>query len=407
MTQQKPAPEAAQPFAGVVVIDLSQIYNGPYATFLMAAAGATVIKVEPPAGESLRRRSVVGGAALPFAMLNGCKQSIVLDLKSADGKAALRGLARDADVIAENFAPGTMARLGLGHETLQALNPRLIYASSSGYGSDGPYRDYPAMDLTIQAMSGVMTTTGFPDRPPVKAGPALCDFFAGVHLYGAIATALYERERTGMARRVEVAMQDAVYASLSSCLGMHWGNTDKPDAPPPRTGNRHGGMAEAPYNVYPASDGWIAIICVGDIHWRSLAKTMGKPELADDPRFATLKLRVDAIDAVDAVVSQWTRGRSKQALFETLMAHHVPCAPVRDLDEVMNDPNMHARGSLQWQNHPALGRIVVQHSPLRFAGVPLAPLAPSRELGEDTGRVLRERLGWDAARVAKMTAGPK
>ena len=407
MTQQKPAPEAAQPFAGVVVIDLSQIYNGPYATFLMAAAGATVIKVEPPAGESLRRRSVVGGAALPFAMLNGCKQSIVLDLKSADGKAALRGLARDADVIAENFAPGTMARLGLGHETLQALNPRLIYASSSGYGSDGPYRDYPAMDLTIQAMSGVMTTTGFPDRPPVKAGPALCDFFAGVHLYGAIATALYERERTGMARRVEVAMQDAVYASLSSSLGMHWGNTDKPDAPPPRTGNRHGGMAEAPYNVYPASDGWIAIICVGDIHWRSLAKTMGKPELADDPRFATLKLRVDAIDAVDAAVSQWTRGRSKQALFETLMAHHVPCAPVRDLDEVMNDPNMHARGSLQWQNHPALGRIVVQHSPLRFAGVPLAPLAPSRELGEDTGRVLRERLGWDAARVAKMTAGTK
>ena len=407
MTQQKPVPEAAQPFAGVVVIDLSQIYNGPYATFLMAAAGATVIKVEPPSGESLRRRSVVGGAALPFAMLNGCKQSIVLDLKSADGKAALRGLVQDADVIAENFAPGTMARLGLGHETLQALNPRLIYASSSGYGSDGPYRDYPAMDLTIQAMSGVMTTTGFPDRPPVKAGPALCDFFAGVHLYGAIATALYDRERTGMARRVEVAMQDAVYASLSSSLGMHWGNTDKPDAPPPRTGNRHGGMAEAPYNVYPASDGWIAIICVGDVHWRSLAKTMGRPELADDPRFATLKLRVDAIDAVDAVVSQWTRGRSKQALFETLMAHHVPCAPVRDLDEVMNDPNMHARGSLQWQNHPALGRIVVQHSPLRFAGVPLAPLAPSRELGEDTGRVLRERLGWDAARVAKMTAGTK
>ena len=407
MSAQAQAPEAAQPFAGVVVIDLSQIYNGPYATFLMAAAGATVIKVEPPSGESLRRRSVVGGAALPFAMLNGCKQSIVLDLKSADGKAALRGLVQDADVIAENFAPGTMARLGLGHETLQALNPRLIYASSSGYGSDGPYRDYPAMDLTIQAMSGVMTTTGFPDRPPVKAGPALCDFFAGVHLYGAIATALYERERTGMARRVEVAMQDAVYASLSSSLGMHWGNTDKPDAPPPRTGNRHGGMAEAPYNVYPASDGWIAIICVGDIHWRSLAKTMGRPELADDPRFATLKLRVDAIDAVDAVVSQWTRGRSKQALFETLMAHHVPCAPVRDLDEVMNDPNMHARGSLQWQNHPALGRIVVQHSPLRFAGVPLAPLAPSRELGEDTGRVLRERLGWDAARVAKMTAGTK
>ncbi len=396
---------SGQPFDGVVVIDLSQIYNGPYATFLMAAAGAHVIKVEPPSGEPLRRRSVVGGAALPFAMLNGCKQSIVLDLKSEEGKAALRGLASDADVLVENYAPGTMARLGLGHEALQTLNPRLIYASSTGFGSDGPYRDYPAMDLTIQAMSGVMSTTGFPDRPPVKAGPALCDFFAGVHLYGAIATALFERQRTSIARRVEVSMQDAVYASLSSSLGMHWGNAGNPDAPPPRTGNRHGGMAEAPYNVYPARDGWIAIICVGDAHWRCFCEAMGQPELASNPAFLTLKDRVAAIDAVDSLVSAWTRERSKQEVFEILMRHKVPCAPVRDLDEVMNDPNMHARGSLQWQNHPALGRIVVPHSPLRFAGVPLAPLLPSRELGADTRQVLRERLGWDDARVAQMANG--
>ena len=395
----------AQPFSGLVVIDLSQIYNGPYATFLMAAAGATVIKVEPPSGEPLRRRSVVGGAALPFAMLNGCKQSVVLDLKSPEGKAALRDLVRDADVLVENYAPGTMARLGLGHETLQAINPRLIYASSSGFGSDGPYRDYPAMDLTIQAMSGVMSTTGFPDRPPVKAGPALCDFFAGVHLYGAIATALFDRERSGIAHRVEVSMQDAVYASLSSSLGMHWGNAGNPDAPPPRTGNRHGGMAEAPYNVYPASDGWIAIICVGDVHWRNLCAAMGQPQLADDPRFASLKLRVEAIDDVDAAVSAWTRTRGKSYIFAHLMRHNVPCAPVRDLDEVMNDPNMHARGSLQWQNHPELGRIVVPHSPLRFAGVPLAALVPSRELGADTLAVLRQRLGWDEARLAAMTGG--
>ena len=395
----------AQPFGGLVVIDLSQIYNGPYATFLMAAAGATVIKVEPPSGEPLRRRSVVGGAALPFAMLNGCKQSVVLDLKSPEGKAALRDLVRDADVLVENYAPGTMARLGLGHETLQAINPRLIYASSSGFGSDGPYRDYPAMDLTIQAMSGVMSTTGFPDRPPVKAGPALCDFFAGVHLYGAIATALFDRERSGIAHRVEVSMQDAVYASLSSSLGMHWGNAGNPDAPPPRTGNRHGGMAEAPYNVYPASDGWIAIICVGDVHWRNLCAAMGQPHLADDRRFASLKLRVEAIDDVDAAVSAWTRQHSKSDVFAHLMRHNVPCAPVRDLDEVMNDPNMHARASLQWQNHPELGRIVVPHSPLRFAGVPLAALVPSRELGADTLAVLRQRLGWDEARLAAMTGG--
>ena len=393
-----------QPLEGIVVIDLSQIYNGPYATFLMAASGATVIKVEPPSGEPLRRRSVVGGAALPFAMLNSNKQCITLDLKNAEGIAALKGLVRGADVLVENFAPGTMARLGLGAELLQGINPRLVYASSSGFGSDGPYRDYPAMDLTVQAMAGVMTTTGFPDRPPVKAGPALCDFFSGVHLYGAIATALYERERTGIARRIEVAMQDSVYVSLSSSLGMHWGSADQRDVPPPRTGNRHGGLAESPYNVYPTSDGWIAIICVGEAHWRALARAMALPQLADDPRYATLKQRVAAMDDVDAIVSDWTRQRTKQEVFELLVARHVPCAPVRDLTEVMNDPNMHARGSLQWQDHPELGRIVVQHTPLRYAGVPLTKLKPSHRLGADTAAVLRERLGWDDARIESVMA---
>lgn len=384
---------SAQPLHGVVVVDLSQIYNGPYATFLLAAAGATVIKVEPPGGEPLRRRGVVGGAALPFAMLNGCKQSIVLDLKSPEGKAALLALARDADVLVENYAPDTMQRLGLGAETLQALNPRLIYACSNGFGSDGPYRAYPAMDLTIQAMAGVMSTTGYPDRPPVKAGPALCDFFAGVHLYGAIATALFERERTGVARRVEVAMQDAVYASLSSSLGMHWGNAGRPDKPPPRTGNRHGGLAEAPYNVYPTRDGWLAIICVGDAHWKALVRTMGRPDLVDDPRFASLKLRVAAMDEVDALVAEWTQRFPKQTVFEMLMDAGVPCAPVRDLDEVMHDPNMHARGALQTQQHPELGPIIVPHSPLRFSGVTPRPLQPSRKLGADTQQVLAGRLG--------------
>jgi CoA:oxalate CoA-transferase len=187
------------PMQDLVVIDLTQIYNGPYATYLMALAGATVIKVEPPGGESLRRRGAVGGAGLPFAMLNGCKQSIMLDLKTEEGKQALKALAAKADVLVENFSPGAMDRLGLGDAVLQALNPRLIYASSSGYGRNGPYAKYPAMDLTIQAMSGAVEVTGFPDNPPVKAGPAIADFFAGIHLYGAIATALFERERSGVA----------------------------------------------------------------------------------------------------------------------------------------------------------------------------------------------------------------
>ena len=175
-----------QPLTGVTVLDLSHIYNGPYATFLMAMGGANVIKIEPREGEHLRIRAELGGAALPFAMLNSNKQSVALDLKTDEGRKLFLAMAAKADVVVENFAPGVTERLGIGPEVLQKLNPRLIYASSSGYGRSGPYKDYPAMDLTVQAMCGVMSITGFPDRPPVKAGPALCDFFAGIHLYGGI-----------------------------------------------------------------------------------------------------------------------------------------------------------------------------------------------------------------------------
>lgn len=393
-----------QPMAGVVVIDLTQIYNGPYATYLMALAGATIIKVEPPGGEPLRRRGAVGGAGLPYAMLNGCKQSIMLDLKSEPGKQALRELAANADVLVENFAPGAMDRLGLGAALLQGANPRLIYASSSGYGRDGPYASYPAMDLTIQAMSGALQVTGFPDQPPVKCGPAIADFFAGIHLYGAIATALFERERTGVARRLEVAMQDAIYASLSSNLGMHWFGqaVAAGEDTVTRTGNRHGGLAECPYNVYPTQDGHIALICVGDLHWAALCREMGRPELTDDQRYRSLKDRVAHMDEVDDAIAAWTQQGTSTALFARLMAAKVPCAPVRGLGEVMEDANMHARGALARIDHPEFGNIIVQRSPLRYDGVPDLPLEPSHPLGADTEAVLRAHTTLDAAMIAQI-----
>ena len=203
------------PLSGIRVLDLTQIYNGPYATYLMAMAGADVIKIEPPEGEHLRKRSANSGAALPFAMLNGNKRSITLNLKSAEGKELLLRLVELADVLVQNYAPGVMDRLGLSRQVLHARNPRLVIASGSGYGSDGPYRDFPAMDLTVQAISGVMSVTGEEAGSPLKAGPAVCDFFGGTHLYGAIMTALFERSRTGIGREVEVSMMEAVYASLS------------------------------------------------------------------------------------------------------------------------------------------------------------------------------------------------
>lgn len=396
MTAKRP-----QPLAGITVVDLTQIYNGPYATYLMAMAGADVIKVEPPTGEHLRQRSATSGAALPFAMLNGNKKSVTLNLKSTAGRDTLLKMIAKADVLVENFAPGTLERLGLGWTAVQEHNPRLVYASGSGYGSDGPYRDYPAMDLTVQAISGVMSVTGTTDGPPLKAGPAICDFFGGIHLYSAIATALFERERTHVGRAVEVSMMEAVYASLSSSLGLFYGSGGKK---PMRTGNRHGGLSLSPYNVYPASDGYIAIICNHQTHWLSLLRAMERPELEQDPRCTNMTQRVRHMDFIDEVLSEWTRQHPKQALFERLIKERVPAAPVRTLDEVITDPHLHARRLLEEIDHPEFGHITVARSPLRFEGSPLVDLQPSPRLGAHNEDVLTGWLGLTSQELAALRA---
>ena len=387
------------PLEGVTVIDLGQIYNGPYCTFLMAMAGANIIKIEAKGGENLRRRGVVGGAALPFAMLNSNKTFATLNLKKPRGVELLKQMVGKGDILVENFAPGAMERLGVGYETLRQINPRLIYGAGSGYGRSGPNRNYPAMDLTVQAMAGIMNVTGFPDRPPVKAGPALCDFSGGVHLYGAIMTALYEREKTGVGRLVEVSMQEAVYASLASNLGLHY---SAGNLVPARTGNRHGGLAEAPYNVYPTSDGFIAIICVSETHWKSLLALMQRNDLLTDPRYADLKGRVAHMDEIDALVSGFTSLYPKQELFDLLMKNRVPCSPVRDLDEVVNDKHMHARRALEWVEHPMYGRVCLPNSPMRYDGVEPLAIRPSGELGCDNRAVYGDWLGLGEAELRQL-----
>jgi formyl-CoA transferase len=378
------------PLAGITVIDLSHVYNGPYATFLMAMAGAEVIKVEPRGGEHLRSRGDMGGADLPFAMLNSNKKSVTLNLKTEKGRDLLRELVSRADILVENFAPGVTDRLGVGPSDLLKINPRLIYGSSSGYGKDGPYRDYPAMDLVVQAMSGVMNSTGFPDQPPVKSGAALCDFSAGIHLYAAIMTALYERERTGKGRVVEVSMQDAIYASLASNYGMLHA---RGAAAPARTANRHGGLGISPYNAYPTLDGYVVLNCPGDHHFHALLDAMGRSDLSEDPRFLTRSTRVANVDAVDELIESWTKTLTKNEVARRMLAASVPCAPVRDLSEVMNDENMHARGSLQWIDHPDLGRVVLPHSPLVFEGTERRPIEPSLPLGASNEAVFGKLLG--------------
>src|SRR5579862_1469157 len=326
------ATKTSYPLSGITVIDLSHVYNGPYATFLMALAGATVIKVEPFQGEHLRSRGDMGGAALPFAMLNSNKKPVTLNLKTDQGRDLLREMAAHADILVENFAPGVMDRLGLGAADLHRINPRLIYGSSSGYGKSGPYRDYPAMDLVMQAMCGVINSTGFPDQPPVKSGAAICDFMAGIHLYAAIMTALYERERTGTGRVVDVSMQDATYCSLASNLGMLHARGDEA---PARTGNRHGGLGISPYNVYPTTDGYVVLNAPGDHHFRAILDVMGRADLKEDPRFVTRTTRVAHFADVDALIEGWTRTLPKDEVAKRMLAAAVPCAPVRDLNEVM------------------------------------------------------------------------
>ena len=387
------------PLQGVVAIDLGQVYNGPYCTFLMAMAGATVIKIEPITGENLRRRAEVGGAALPFAMLNSNKRFAALNLKAPAGKQLLREMVAKGDVLIENFSPGAMDRLGLGYDTLKAINPRLIYASGSGYGLSGPMKNYPAMDITVQAMSGVMSINGFADRPPVKAGPAIADFLGGVHLYAGLVSALYARERTGVGQRVEVAMMEAVYPTLASNLGLHYGSKG---VVPPRTGNRHGGMAEAPYNAYPTADGFIAVLCASDAKWDVLVDVIGRGDLKGDARYSTLKERVARIDQVDALVSGFTSGLTKQEAFSKLMSAGITCAPVRDLDEVVNDAHMRERGALELVHHPIYGDMVLPRSPLRFSDAPLPAIEPSGDIGRDNAAIYGDWLGKSSDELERL-----
>ena len=389
MQDKSSAPETSHvyPLSGITVLDLGQIYQGPYCGFLLAMAGARVIKVEPPQGEPIRSRR---GVSLPLAMLNSNKEGVSLDLKQAGDKQAFLQLVDQADVVLENFLPGVMDRLGLGPKALLERNPRLIYASASGYGSSGPYKDMLAMDLTIQAMSGMMNATGFPDQPPLKAGPSICDFLGGAHLYGLITTALVERTRTGKGRICECAMLDAAYIAITSTIGLHY---DDPEANP-RTGNRHAGLAMAPYNVYRCADGYVAIICVKEEHWQGVARAMDRADLVGLPEYATHSARCERMEDVDAMVGAWTSALSRDALMKLAQIHRFPAAPVRTTAEVVSDPHLHARGMLSNFKHPDLGDIVLPNSPLRFDGLPPMPLKANPTLGQDNVHI----FGADAQR---------
>ncbi len=382
MSTTTPPEPPAGPFAGLTVLDLGQVYQGPYCGFLFAAGGADVIKVEPPAGEPLRRREKVQGGSVPFAILNAGKRDVTLDLKHPDGRELFLRLVERADVLIENFAPGVLDRLGVGWEVLRAVNPRLCYGSGTGYGLSGPDRNRLAMDLTVQAYGGAMSVTGFADGPPVKVGPQIADFLGGIHLHAGLVTALYQRERTGVGSHVEIAMAEAQLMAMAS----NWG-TLVATGEVGRTGNRHSGLAISPYNVYAAADGAIAVICTTEEHWANLLVAMDRGDLVGDPRYATNPERSARIDEVDAIVGSWVAGLSRAEIFATCQRLRVPAAPVRTLAEVIADPHLRQRGALRDVDHPLFGTITLPQSPIRFDGRHPAELTPSPAFGADNHEV--------------------
>jgi crotonobetainyl-CoA:carnitine CoA-transferase CaiB-like acyl-CoA transferase len=390
---------ANRPLSDVTVIDFGQIFQGPYASLLLAKAGAFVIKIEPPRGEPGRRRAERGkSATLPFAMLNQNKHAVTLNLKHERGRELLLRMAERADVVLENFSPGTMDDLGVGWSRLHEINPRLIYATGTGFGINGPDRDNLAMDMTIQAASGIMSVTGFPDGPPVKAGPTLVDFMGGIHLYAGIVTALYDRDRSGVGRLVEVAMQEAVWPTLAASYDYYYRTGEIP----PRTGNRQSGLNSAPYNVYATADGHVAIHVVTEAHFQNLLKAMGREDLAADPRFATNAARVAHMDETDALVEAWTCRFPKMEVAARTKEYRIPCAPVRTAPEVMNDPHMHGRGMLARIDHPELGEIVVPTTPLRLHGIDPVEAGPSPTIGQHNAEIYGGWLGLSPAEIVEL-----
>jgi crotonobetainyl-CoA:carnitine CoA-transferase CaiB-like acyl-CoA transferase len=383
------------PLKGFRVLDLGRLFNGPYAGFLLATAGAEVIKVEPPQGDTMRRRARDGD--YPFRAMNGCKRGIVLNLKTARGREILLALARHADVLLENYAPSFLPRLGLTPEVFLEANPRLVYASGSGFGRSGPYRDNIALDLNIQAIGGMMSTTGERDGRPLKTGVPVVDFLSGVHLYAGITTALVARERTGRGRVVETSMLEAVFPALLPAAGHVYASKEVPR----RTGNRHVADSYVPFDTFETTDGWIAMVCVTDDHWAKLTTAMGRPDLRDDDSLRALLGRVAQIDRVTEAVAQWAATRTRREIVEICQQCSVPATPLRDVQEVLEDPHLHARGFLSPTPTEA-GVVSLPNSPIRYGTARLRPLTPAPELGEHTDEVLAQFCGFDASTLAQL-----
>ena len=393
--------------AGLVVIDLTQMLAGPYCTMLLADQGAEVIKIEPITGDPTRSfgpfladdsEHHFGGY---FQSTNRNKKSVAIDLKTAEGTQLLRRLVKNADVVVENFRAGVMDRLGVGYETLAAENPRLVYAAIRGFGDPrtgaSPYVDRPAFDVVAQAMGGAMGITGPDARTPMKIGPGIGDIFpAALAAYGIMA-ALFNARQTGKGQFVDVAMYDGIVAM---CERIIFQNSYTGRSPTPE-GNQHPILC--PFGTFPAADGQVTIGCPRDGFWRELVAIMGRPELADDPRFATNNARLAVADETIAIVEAWTQTRTKSEISAALDGR-VPFGPVNTAADILADPHIAAREMIVEVEHPGSPRKVkIASTPVRMTATPGGVRHRAPLTGENTDAVLAA-AGLSAAEIGDLKA---
>lgn len=373
---------------GVRVIDFTNTVAGPGCTFFLADMGAEVIKVERPGlGDEARLfPPYKDGTSASFAVLNRGKRGVVLDLKNSRGVELFKELAAVSDVFVENYRPGVMAKLGIGYESLKEVNPRLVMCSISGYGQYGPLSKLPAYDAVLQAMSGLMSTTGFPDGPPTRAGTLIVDISCAFYAAFGVCAALFARERTGEGEYLDVSMYDVAINLLEAKFVDFTvaGNV------PQRTGNRYPYVT--PFDAYATKDGYVMIICVGDQPFHNLCNAMGRPELAEDERFKDLLARNANEPALKEIIEEWSSGLSNVEVWELLQEHGVPGSPVNDVKSVVENPHTAARGMLVELEQPGAGTMTIFGSAMKALGSEIRPRGPAPALGQDNRWLLEEVL---------------
>lgn len=383
----------AGPFSGLLVIDLTHVLNGPFGTTILADLGARVIKVEPPGhGDDTRTYGpFCQDQSLYFSFVNRGKESVVLNLKDEADRAIFLNMVRQADVLTENFRPGTMEHLGFAYDDLIKINPRLIYASSSGFGQTGPFAHYPAYDTIVQAMSGIMSMTGFPNGPPTRVGTSLSDLCAGVFMFSGIASALYAREKTGKGAHVDVAMFDATLAFLEHGI-MEYVATGEPLQ---RLGNRHPFMT--PFDVFNSADDDF-VICAGNDHlFAALCKAIDRPDLIDDPRFVSNKLRTANEPALKGELEQTLKKQPAAHWLAVIHECGVPVAPLLSVAEAMEHPQTQARNMLI-----EAGGLRMPGNPVKISTYPDPKIRPGAPALDQHGSALRQEFAASTTVAAEQ-----